>query len=255
MTITVDQQDVWPPRVLVSVTALTPGDSVEVYRQVSTDRTLVRAGSNESVSDTAFLVIDAELPFGVPVSYVAVVNGVEQATSATTYELPGGKVAMSDAITGLAAEVEILEWPEKSYERQSSLFKVGNRNIVVSGDVGQFEGEITIATRELTAFRKLEELIRGATEGIVQIRQSGGYDEVDCYVAIMSFKVRRPFDDMTDPKRLTILTVAESDGWPEGIQARGYTYNDLEEVYTGLTYDDLANDYATYLDLARAELM
>jgi hypothetical protein len=71
--VTVDEQDVYPPRVLVTVTGLTIGDFVTVYRVVAGERTAVRQGAAEAV-DVAFLVLDAELPFGTPVRYVAVVS-------------------------------------------------------------------------------------------------------------------------------------------------------------------------------------
>ena len=43
--VTATEQDVYPPRVLVSVTGVPLGSSLEVYRVVGADRTLVRAAS------------------------------------------------------------------------------------------------------------------------------------------------------------------------------------------------------------------
>lgn len=248
-------QDVYPPRVLVAVTGLTLGDDVVVYRQVAGQRTPVRAGSAEDVADTSFLVIDAELPFGVPVTYVAVVNGADTyETTADTYTLPGGKVAVSDAIQALAAEVVILAWPEKTYPRQVSVFQVGGRNAVVSGPIGQASGTIELFVETTSASRNLDEVLRAATEGVVQIRQPGGYDGVDSYQAVLSATERRFSQDGSDERRIWSLDAAETDGWSPGLVARGFTYDDLAAAYTGLDYDDLEGDYATYLDLARADL-
>ena len=118
--IAVVEQPSWPARVLVTVSGLTLGDSISVYRDVGGERTLLRAGTSAVVTDPSFLVLDAELPFGVPVTYVAIVNGeVTYTSAADTYVLVGGKVAITDALTGLAAEVVIQEWTTKTYERRN----------------------------------------------------------------------------------------------------------------------------------------
>lgn len=252
--ITAVEQDVYPPRVLVSVTNLIVGDAVEVYRVVSGVRTLVRAGSDESVVDPSFLRIDAEIPFGVPVSYVAVVEGMEISTNAFTYTLPGGKVAVSDAVTGLSAEVVIMSWPDKEYEPRTSLFKPGNRNVVVSGPLGMFTSQIELFIQTTSSLENLMDLLAAATENTVQIRQPGGYDGIDCYVAILGATPRRFSQDGSDERRRVVLSVAEVEGWAPELEATGYTYADLENAYTGLTYADLAGDYTTYLTLAQAEL-
>jgi len=104
--VSVTVQNVWPPRNLISVTSIAVGDAVAIYREVAGNRVLVQGGST-TATDVAVLRVDAEYPFGVPVKYVAVVNNLEYSTAAVTYSLPGGKVALTDAITGLAAEVVI----------------------------------------------------------------------------------------------------------------------------------------------------
>lgn len=249
------EQDTWPPRVLVTVTGLTVGDSVAVYRVVGGGRVLVRAASADAVTDTSFLRTDAELPFGVPVSYLAVVNGgTDYETSPTTYALPGGKVAISDAINGIAAEVVVLAWEEKSYSRRASVFKVGGRNVVVSGDLGMFEGDIELFTSTESARDNLTTVLRDATEGVVQVRQPGGYAGVDSYLSVLDVTERRWSQDGSDERRVVALQVAEVEGWAPALEARGFTYADLEAAYTGLTYADLEADYAAYLALAQADL-
>ena len=252
--VTVTEQDVYPPRVLVSVTELTIGDSVEIYRVVGGVRTLVRAGSDESVDDPSFLRVDAELPFGTPVSYIAVVNGVEVATAAVTYTLPGGKVVMSDAITGQSAEVVIWTWPEKSYDPQASLFKVGGRNLVVSGDLGQYTATLDLYTETVSARAQVFALLEACTEGVFQIRQPGGYELVDAYFSFTGVEERRMSVDRLDERRIISVAAVEVESWAPTLEAAGFTYADLETAYTGLTYADLAGDYATYLALAQADL-
>lgn len=248
--IAVAQQDSFPPRVLVSVTGLTLGDDLALYRVVAGQRTLVRAGTAADVIDTSFLRVDSELPFGVPVSYVAVVNdAVEYSTTATSYTLPGGKVVFSDAITGDAAEAVILAWDEKAYERRTSVFKVGGRNVVVSGDLGMFEATLELFFDAYSSGQVFKGLVETATEGIVQLRSpSSVYDGVNCYVAVLSAKERRFSQDGSDPRRTWVVEVAEVEGWASALLAVGFTYGDVETYYapTG-TYATAAGDFATYL--------
>lgn len=253
-TFTATEQAVYPSRVLLSVTDLTIGDAVELYRSVSGARTAVRAGSSAAVTDPSFLVVDAEVPFGVPVTYVAVVNGVEYSTGATTYTLAGGKVALTDAITGLAAETVILAWPSREYQPRSTTFRVGGRNLVVSGPIGQFDGSVEFYVETTSSLENLYALLAGATEGIIQMRQPGGYDGVDSYVCIVAVDERRFSQDGSDERRIVALDVVEVEPWATTLEAQGYTYADLDAAYTGLTYANLAVDYATYLTLAQATL-
>lgn len=255
VTIAAAVQDVWPPRVLVSVTGLTVGNAVEVYRVAGGARTLVRAGTAAAVTDPSFLRVDAELPFGVPVSYVAVVNGAtEYATAAAAYALPGGKVAVTDAISGQAAEVVILSWPDKSRDRPASVFKVDGRNIVVSGPLAQYESDVELFTETTAAGDQLAALLADATEAVVQLRQPGGYDGVDAYLVVLGYTERRWSQDGSDPRRVWALRVAQVDAWPATLEAMGTTLQDIADAYAGLTLADIAGDYPTLLALAQADL-
>lgn len=251
--IAVAEQPTWPARVLVSTTGLTLGDSVTVYRVVGGERTLLRAGSSASVTDTSFLVLDAELPFGVSVSYVAVVNGaIEYASAADTYDLVGGKVAITDSVAGLAAEAVIQEWTSLTYDRRNTAFRIGRRNVVVTGALGQFTSTLTLLTETTSSLESLLEVFAEATGATVQIRQPGGYDRVDCYVVITRVEPSRYDEaDGTDDRALTVLEVVETDPWSYSLIAAGYTLQDIADAYTSLTLTDLSNDYATLLLLSQ----
>lgn len=250
--LTVATQAVYPPRALISVTELAIGDAVQLYRSVSGVRTAVRAGTSASVTDPSFLRVDAELPFGVPVTYVAVVNGLEYSSSATTYTLTGGKVALSDAVSGRSAEVVIFAWPERSYDRAASRFRVGGRNVVVSGDLVGSGDEVSLYLEATSSVDNVMALLRAATQGVIQVRQSGGYDGVDTYWSVLSVAIRRWSQDGSDERRIVVLEVVEVESWAPTLRAATYTYADLETAYTGLTYADVQADYATYLLLAQA---
>lgn len=251
--ISVLAQDVWPPRVQISVTDVVVGDTVSIYRVVAGVRTLVQGGSAVA-TDVSFLRIDATLPFGVPVSYVAVVSGMEVTSSAVTYVLTGGKVAVSDAIGDLSAEVVITAWPAKRRGRSATVFNVDGRNVVVAGSFAQAESDVEVYTEAYSSAESLTTLLENATQGIVQIRQPGGYDGVDGFYAVTAFEVKRFSQDGTDDRRLFALHLAEVDGWAATFQALGFTYADLATAYTGLTYASVAADYATYLLLDQADL-
>lgn len=250
--ITTTLQPEWPPRVLVTVTGLTLGDVVSVYRVVSGARTAVRAGSIAAADDVSFVVLDAELPFGVPVSYLVSVNGMEASTASTTYTLTGGKVALTDAVGGQSAEVVIRAWPEKAYDRRTSRFRAGGRNIVVAGELAGYSGTIELFTETTSSRDNVAALLDGATEGTIQIRQPGGYDGVDSYVVVTGWIERRFSQDGTDQRRTLLLDVVEVEGWAPALEARGYTLQDVANAYTGLTLANLGADYATLLALAQA---
>lgn len=251
--ITVAEQPTWPARVLVSVTGLTLGDSVSVYRVVGGVRTLLRAGETTSVTDTSFLVLDAELPFGVPVTYVAVVNGaITYTSSEDTYELVGGKVAITDAIAGLSAEVVIQEWTSRTYDRRNTAFRIGRRNVVVSGALGQFTSSLTLLTETTSSLENLLDVLAEATGATVQIRQPGGYDRIDSHVVVTRVEPTRYDEaDGTDDRALILLDVVETDPWSYQLIAAGYTLQDIADAYSTLTLTDLSNDYATLLALSQ----
>lgn len=251
-------QDSWPPRVLVTVTGLTVGQAVEVYRETAGGaRQLVRAGA-ATVTDPSFLRTDAELPFGEPVSYVAVVDGGAATTSTApvVYALPGGRVAVTDAVSGLAADVVIMAWPEATRPRRGTRYDVGGRTVAVLGQLGAPESAVEFFTDSVQAYADLVAVLEGATEGTVQVRQPGGYAGVDSYQAVMGVTTRRWSQDGTDPRRVVAVDMVEVEAWAPALEAQGTTLQDVADAYPApLTLADLAADYATLLDLARSDMV
>lgn len=253
--LTVTEQDVWPPRMLLTATGLFGGGFLTINRMVAGQRTPVR-GANSFVmtGDTSFVVVDAELPFGVPVSYELIENGVTSPVEGPfTVTLAGGKVALTDAITGQACEVTILAIDDRVREAPSSVFNIDGKNRVVSGRVGQFQATIEYFTETTSAADALSNLLANCTQGIIQQRQAGGYDGVDDHLAVLAATDRRWSQDGSDPRRIWSVRVAQCDGWGANLEARGYTYQDVADAYTGLTYADLAADFASYLLLAQGD--
>lgn len=254
-SLTAVAQSSWPPRVLVTLATIAAGDVVAVYRVVDGQRTAVRAGSG-TATDAAWVVTDAEIPFGVPVHYEADVNNQVTYTSTTaSYALPGGKNAVTDAISGLAAEVVIQDWPTKRRERRAGVFQTRDgRNVVVSGALAQFTSQVTLYTETTSSAVQLETVLAEATEGVVQIRQGTGALDVDHYVSVLSVEKTR-FDqfDGLDQRRLWVLDVVETEAWASALAARGFTYGDMTLAYTGLTYANVLADYPTYLALRQGD--
>lgn len=247
--------DSWPPRVLVVVTGATVGQTLTVYRVVGGVRRTLRSGAAVEMRYPGMVIVDAELPFGVPVYYVVrdVDTGTDLAnTSPVTTTLTGGNVALSDATTALAAEVKIASWPEKRRRRAGTVHVVGGVNKPVLGPRGQFEGQIEVVTETDAQREALDALLDGATSGVVQLRQPGGYEGVDCYVAVVADGEERWSQDGTDPRRVVALDVVETSAWAASLPARGSTLADLAAAYSGDTLADLAADYpaGTLMDVA-----
>lgn len=246
-------QDVYPPRVLVSVTGLTLGDRVEVYRNLSGEYTLLRAGLNESVTDTSFLVVDAELPFGVFVGYKAIVNGTDE------YTLPNAPFTLdddrydvlTDAISGNAAQAIRTSQPTWDYDVNVSVYQVAGRNIVVSNGVGQYTSEVEFFTASGSSSENFKNLLKLATNGVFQVRDSMGSSD---YMAMTSFKEIRYSNDRTDERRFFVLQVVQTDGWASGLEARGFTLQDIADYYgVSGTLQDIADDFTTLLDIAQGD--
>lgn len=248
------QDGVWPPRVVITVTDLTVGDNVVIYREIDGERTAVRSGTLDSATDPSFVVIDAEQPFGVEVSYIAVVEGSDLSAAPVTVELSGGQVALSDAITGQAAEVVITAWPEKTKTRRSSVYAVGGRNVVVAALRGGFAGAIDVYTETETARLSVDELLEAATSGVIQLRQPGGYYGVDAYLAVLSDTEKRWSQDGSDERRIWTLDVVEVESWAASLEAAGFTLEDLAEAFDGQSLDQIDDVYTTLLEISQADL-
>lgn len=247
-------QAVYPPRVLIAVTGLTLGDAIAVYRIVDGARTALRVSQNDSVSDTSFLVVDAELPFGTPVQYVAQVNGTDHFSTTNTYTLTGGKVAATDAINALACEVKIIAWDRKGRSRQSSVFQVDGRNIAVLGPLADPESDVTFFLEADAANEQFEQLLDNCTGGVIQLRQPGGYAGIDGYYAVTQADEVRWSQDGSDPRREWTLHLVEVAQWPTDLPAAAWTLQDIYNHYgPSGTLADLAADYATLLDIALAD--
>lgn len=246
-------QDVWPERILVTVEGLALGDLVTVWRSVAGVRTAVRGMDGVTAADPSLVVVDAEQPFGVTITYVLDVGGVDIATASITSTLVGGKVAVTDAITGAAAEVVIVAWPSKRRERVSTTYVVGGRNVVVSGTLAPPTSEVELFTETDSARENLTDVLETCTAGTVLVRQDGTYPDVDAYLAVTGADLVRWSQDGSDPRRRWTLSAVEVEAWATAEEARGFTYEDVANAYEALTYAALAADYATYLDVARGD--
>jgi len=245
-------QPTYPNRVLVSVVGLEVGQLVTITRTPagSTTRTTIRGADAITATGSTLVLVDAEVPFGVQLTYYLTVDQLDVASATTTVSLTG--VALSDAISGDAAQVVILAWPEKRTERTASVFAVGGRNIVVSGQIGGFSSTIDLFTETDDSKNNVLELLTSATSGILQLRsdQSTTSDGVDCYIVATAWGEQRYSQDGSDERRIISLDVVSTTPWGPTLESSTYTLQDIADAYAGSALADLAADYTTLLDLA-----
>lgn len=255
-TILVQSINLFPPRTQITVAGMATGDSLEIYRVAGGERTLVRGALVVAATDPAFVVVDGEVPFGIPVKYEAVVNGIAvYASSLVSYAPAGGKAILSDAVSGDAAEFVIVAWSEKDYEPQASIHKVGGRNVVVTGEVGQFEATIEIYFEAFSSTDNFLDLLNSATEGILQLRAPDTlkYQGVDCFVSVVSAREKRFSQDGSDGRRTWQLDVVETYSWSTGQKASAFTLQDIADNYAGQTLANYSGDFPTLLAAAQAD--
>lgn len=258
MVATITATDVagaWPPRKLITVSGLTPPTHIIINRIVGGVRTPLRGADAELIGSTSTVLVDAELPFGLPVTYELYENLFDLADTVgpATTVLPGGKVALTDATTALAAEVVILAHDDLVHDAEATVFQVDGANYIVSDKIGKPSATWEFYTETTTAHDDLMTLLRECTAGVFQMRQPGGYAGVDGYYAPLTVAVRRFSQDGSDERRVTAVRMAETTAWSKALRARGFTLQDVADAYAGLTLADLAGDYATLLLAAQGD--
>ena len=251
------QDEVYPARVQVTATNLTIGDVITISRSAagSTTRVAIRGANEITAASTTLVLSDAEQPFGVELTYRLTIGETTEeqrdvAEATVTVTLVGGKVVLSDAIAGNAVEVVVLSWPSKRRTRPTSVFPVAGRNIVVSGTRGQFEGTIELFCETTAEVEAVNALLQSATSGVLQLRQAGPYDGVDCYFVTTSDDETRYSQDGSDERRVYALDVIETTAWTFTQSSGTYTLQDIADYYSGYTLATLAADYPTLLAIA-----
>jgi hypothetical protein len=253
-TLTAITQTAWPTRVQLTASGL--GNAFwTINRVVGGARTPVRGADDQYIYPaTAAVVIDAELPFGVPVTYELIEAGATVDTEGpTTYTLAGGNVALTDAVNGLSAEVAIGAIDELDADTSSAVYNIDGINRVVSSKISQPGTTVEYFTATLTARDNLRALLAGCQDGTYQQRAPSPAYDADAYYAVLRSRERRFSQDGTDERRITAVQVAETTTWPSGMEARGFTLQDIADAYTGLTLAAIAADYATLLAVAQGD--
>jgi hypothetical protein len=253
--LTATAQTAFPPRNLVSLTGLAGDNAVtaSIYRLLGTDRTPVRAATAVDVSvASALLRVDAEQPFGVPVSYGAdltdVTGAVWTVTTAGTITSTAAADIVSDAVQGIGAAVTLEAPWDKARDRGASTFNVGGRMVVVSRRRSGSSASVTLRTMSDADGDALGAVLQGATEGVVQIRKQVSLSRLDGHYAVTA-DAERPH--WYDEVRWWSLDTVETEPWPDTQEAAGFTLQDLANNYA--TLQDLANAFpgGTLLDIAQ----
>lgn len=266
-SITVDQQGTTPPRFLVSGTGLAAEDIVTVTLQ------RVALGITENVrgaidvaleGDDAFVHTDSEFPFGTPVLYQLVLVDVQGDTwylvsdPAVTVNITD--MMLSDALSGLGIEVSLISWAQKEYGRDSAIFNVNGRIVVVARPRSSPTSTLIVVTSTNEERLLLNALLSNATNGVLQVRQQHVADstcaemdtEFDTYVAITNDTFIRN-GRKHYPGRRVILSCIEVEAWSEIFEARGSTLQNINDKYpeSTLLHIHLDFEFDTLLTLAQ----
>ncbi|MCX3064198.1 hypothetical protein [Streptomyces beihaiensis] len=221
-----------------------------IYREVGSTQTAVRAASNVDVTGTDALVrVDAEQPFGVAVTYTADltdVNGIAWTVTSSSITSTVDSDIISDAITGIGAHVHVEAWADKRRTRDATVHNVNGRLVVVGKTRSTAQGTVTVSTDTKDDGDALSDVLTGATEGTVMIRAQTSADGVDNYLALLNDDERRNWQT---PYREWDLDIAETEAWPDVLEAAGFTLQDIANNYA--TLQDLADAFpGTLLDIA-----
>jgi hypothetical protein len=244
-------QTAFPPRNLVSATGLTGDDIVTAtfYRQVGTDLTAVRAASGIDVTgQSSLLRVDAEQPFGVSITYAAVltdVNGAQWTVYSGPITSTVAADVISDAVRGIGAAVKIESPLEKKRDRDATTFNVGGRLIVVGRPRSAPSSTITVRTETDEDGDALNEVLDGATEGVILVRKQNSLSRLDGSYALLSDNEAPTW---YDEFRWFSLDVVKADDWPDVMEAAGFTLQDIANNYSTLA--DIAAAFPTLLAIA-----
>lgn len=253
-------QNVFPPRVLISLVGLVSASitSVTIYRISGTTRTGLRGAIDlDTTGADAVVRVDGETPFGTEIQYVAVLvdtNGVVyEAYSQTLTVTVAADYVISDAINALGVAVTAEQWPAWKRTRAATTFNVNGRLVAVSKPRSQPTSTLTVRTDTDEAADDLNGLLDAATSGVLLVRQSVGVDGFDGYLAVTDDTEDR---EWWSTRRWWTLETARVDPWPDSLEARGFTLADLAATYEGGTLQDIADDFngQTLLAIAQAEL-
>lgn len=244
-------QSVFPPRNLVAATGLAADDitTVSLYRQVGTDLTPVRAASSIDVTGQGSLLrVDAEQPFGVSINYAAVLTDLYgqqwtvfsgPITSTVTSDV------ISDAIRGVGAAIKVESPLEKKRDRDSTSFNVGGRIVVLGRPRSAPSATITVRTETDEAGDDLNNVLDGATEGVILLRKQTSMARLDGTYALISDNEAPTW---YDEYRWFTLDVVKVEDWPDVMEAAGFTLADIAANFSTLA--DIAAAFSTLLDIA-----
>lgn len=252
-------QNVFPPRVLVSLVGLV-ADSIEtvtIYRIVGTTRTELRGAIDlDTTGVDAVVRVDGETPFGIEIQYVAVMVDIsgqvfEVYSPLLTVDVAADYV-ISDAINALGVKVVVETWPDRKRTRESTTFNVNGRLVAVSKPRSSPTATVSVRTDTESDRDSLNDVLDAATSGVVLIRNNVGATGFDSYLAITDDTENRQW---WGPRTWFALETAEVDPWAPSLEARGFTLGDIATTYEGGVLSDISDDFngQTLLAIAQAE--
>lgn len=257
------------PRILVEAQGLAADGvvAITISRIVNGVATVLR-GANSVLTGgaDAFIRTDAEQPFGVSIYYQAdLVDSLGNSWTiiSNTVTTNITNALLSDPIKGLGANVQILSWSEKSYERDSSIYHVNGRTIVVSSPRAGSVSQLVIFTKTNADRDAINELLDNATNNTILLRQqplsTTACEEVDtdttAYLAVTQDSIARNSRFRSANRRVTLQCV-EVDPWTLSVEAAGSALQDIANYYyPNGTLLSISNDFTglTLLEIAERD--
>lgn len=255
IAVTAAVQATTPPRVVVTVTGLTAGTPFTLSRVVDEVAAPLRGYAPATPAGTVAVAADSELPFDRLATY-RVEQAAASAESAPPVYIAADAPWLSDPITGRAARVTVVDWPELTRPSRSSIIAVAGRAapVVVSRVRGTPSGDrITLRTGtadELAAVRAVL-----ATGAPLLLRVPAAAVE-GAWIAVGDVVERRVGDTGDDWRRwIALEDVTIVDPVDETIPAAGDTLDDLTAAVPG-TLADIAAQWSagTLADIAATYL-
>lgn len=235
-------------------------DAVATITRDPSPGTITVRGTPAAVTAGGGLVLtDVEHPFGVTVTYTAVlrdpdtnatIDSVAAVLDPVTLPDPGGMV-VSDPFTGAAVTVPVWDERDERHTARSYRYDLAGYRLPVFL-TEQHAGPVWTVELLTTRAQDRPELLDLLTAGApVLLRTAGDCDLHDGWVMPGDVDVARRTRRASDERRMWSVQVAAVDPPGSGLESVAVTLLDLHEYEPG-TLTDLAGRAATLLDLSRA---
>jgi len=248
--------DLSRPRVQVTVSAVPEDAAITLFRLFGKYQTTVRGALRESASG-AFVVVDYEVPLGIPVTYRAELYDVSGESLGITNEAtvtiawPGDQVVISDPLapaSSIAVDGHSDFGGVLTRKRPYEQHNVSGRIITLMGLAGKLEGiPLVCNTRTIEAADELDGILDAT---LVLVRSAPPSRLPPLFYAVVGTVKQVPQDVQWGGEWVRWdIEGDETDSSPLDVQVPIITYQMYNDAFP--TYGDFNAAYLTYLDALR----